>query len=211
MNAAQAGQTSTCRRSVVRRSDAAAQHRELLLDLPAVGVARRARARQRLARLEHQRLDLVLAHAQRPADLLVAQGTELGQDERGPLVLGQALQVGEQLAQVLAPLDLGREPLDRGLGNVVEGALLLAGAQDGQAAVAGDGVEPRLELDRLVAADEVAVGGDERVLDGVLGLLAPSRACAGRTRGSRGGAGRTWPRRPARRRHGAAARALRLV
>ena len=101
----------------------------------------------------------------------MAQGAELGQDERRPLILGQPLEVGQQVAQVLALLDLGREPLDRGLGNVVEGALLLAGAQDGQAAVAGDGVEPRLELHRPVAGEEVAIRGDEGVLDGVLGLL----------------------------------------
>ena len=211
MNAAQAGQTSTWRRSVVRRSEPPRSTASCSWISRQSASRALARAGQRLARLEHQRLDLVLAHAERRPDLLVAQGTELGQDERRALVLGQPLEVGEHVAQVLAALDLGREALDGGLGNVVERALLLAGAQDGEAAVAGDGVEPRLELDRLVAADEVAMGGDEGVLDGVLGLLAPSRACAGRTRGSRGGAGRTWPRRPARRRHAAAARALRLV
>jgi hypothetical protein len=102
----------------------------------------------------------------------VGQGPELGQDEGLALVLGKALKVGDHVAQVLATLDLRREPLDGGLGHVVERPLLALGAQQRETAVAGDRVEPGLELDRLGRAGEVAVGGDERVLDDVLGLLA---------------------------------------
>jgi hypothetical protein len=131
---------------------AAAQHGELLLDLAAVGVARLARAGQRLAGLEDECLDLVPAHVERHSDLVVGEGTELGEDERRALVLGELLQVGEHVAQVLAALDLGREALDRRLGDVVEGALLAAGAQDRQGAVAGDRVQPGLELIGFVLA-----------------------------------------------------------
>jgi hypothetical protein len=90
---------------------------------------------------------------------------------RRALVLGQLLEVAQHVAQVLAALDLRREPLGCGLG-VLDADLLLAGAQDRQTPVAGDGVEPRLELDGLVGGGEIAVGGGEGVLDRVLALLA---------------------------------------
>src|SRR3712207_9226035 len=51
---------------------------------------------------------------------------------------------------------------------------LFRSAQHREAAVARDRVEPRLEVDRLVRAAQVAVGGDEGVLEGVLGLVARS-------------------------------------
>ena len=57
----------------------------------------------------------------------------------------------------------------------------MARAQRGQAAVAGDRVQPRLELDRLVARDKIAVCRHERLLDGVLGLdLRPEHVAAER-------------------------------
>ncbi len=94
----------------------------------------------------------------------------LGEDERGALVVGQLVEVAQDVAEVLAALDDGAEMLRLRLGRVLERALA-PGAQDGEAAVAGDRVEPRAQLDALVRADELAVGRHERVLDGVLGLL----------------------------------------
>jgi hypothetical protein len=95
---------------------AATQHGELLLDLAAVGVARLAGVRKRLASLEHEGLDLVLAHVEGHGDLLVRERAELGEHERGPLVVREALEVGEHVAEVLALLDLGREAFDEGSG-----------------------------------------------------------------------------------------------
>ena len=54
---------------------------------------------------------------------------------------------------------------------VVEDHLVAARAQGRQAAVASDGVEPRLEADRPLAGVQGSIGGHEGVLQGVLGLL----------------------------------------
>ena len=78
------------------------------------GVSRAvARAHQRLARLEDERLDLLPAHAEDRRDLLVGLVAELEEDQRGALVVGQALQLVHQLAQVGAQLDLRRHALER--------------------------------------------------------------------------------------------------
>ena len=139
-------------------------------------------------------------------DLLVGDVAGLGEHERGALVLGQLVQVAQEVAQVLAALDDGGQVLGRRLVRLLERALA-PGAEHGEAAVAGDRVEPGAQLDALVGADELAVGGHEGVLDGVLGLLGACRACGGRRRGCRGGGGRRRPRTPARSRRGRARRA----
>ena len=78
------------------------------------GVSRAvARAQQRLAGLEDERLDLLAAHAEHRRDLRVGLVAELEEDQRGALVVGQALQLVDQLAQVGAQLDLGRHALER--------------------------------------------------------------------------------------------------
>jgi hypothetical protein len=77
---------------------------------------------------------------------------------------------GQQAEQLGAPLDVRGEPVARGM-PVVEGRVLAARAQDRQAAVARDRVEPGLEADRPLTGPQRAVGGHEGVLEGVLGLL----------------------------------------
>jgi hypothetical protein len=55
---------------------------------------------------------------------------------------------------------------------VLERDLLAPRAHDRHAAVARDGVQPRLQRSDLVARAQAAIGGQERVLHGILGLLA---------------------------------------
>jgi hypothetical protein len=86
---------------------------ELLADLDAWGRARVARAHQPLARLEDERLDLLAPHPEHGRDLRVRLVAELEEHQRGALVVGQALQLVDQLAQVRPELDLGRHPLER--------------------------------------------------------------------------------------------------
>jgi hypothetical protein len=143
---------------------------ELHADLRARRLPRSLGGDQRAAGLEHEGLDLVGPDAEDVADLGVGQGVELGHDERGPLLLGQLGHVAEDLAQVLALLDLGRETLGGDLVELVSG-LLAAGAQHRVAAVAGDGEQPRSDVDLLARVRQLAVGGEERVLDGILGLV----------------------------------------
>ena len=156
---------------MARPERAPAQVRELLADVRARRLARGPPAHQRLARLEHERLDLLAPHAQDGRDLLVGVVADLEQDERRALIGRKALHVVHEHAQVRAPVDLRREPLG-GRSVFVELDLLAPRAHHREAAVARDGVEPGLEVDDLVARPQRAIGGQEGVLQDVLGLLA---------------------------------------
>ena len=150
----------------------ATRRRKLGADVATRDRPRAPGAGERLARLEDQRLHLVGAHADDVADLLVGEIVELGEHERRALILGEASQVDEQLAQVLAGLHLLGEPVGDvgesvGLG---QGPLALR-AQRADALVARDRVEPRPQRDRLIGAAQPAVGGEEGLLDRVLGFL----------------------------------------
>ena len=103
-------------------------------------------------------------------DLLMAQGVEFGQNECSSLLAGQAAHVDDEVPQVLAPLNLTREAVCDRLVEVGRGPLTLR-SQDRVAPVAGDREQPGSEVDRLLRGDEVAVRGQEGVLNGVLGLL----------------------------------------
>ena len=74
-----------------------------------------ARGDQRGAGLEHERLHLLAAAAEHVGDLVVRHVAELREHERGALLLGQAGDVAQQVAQVLSALDLGGEVLGRRL------------------------------------------------------------------------------------------------
>jgi hypothetical protein len=80
------------------------------------------------------------------------------------------VQVVQEVAQVLALLDLGGQP---GRRLVLElSGLLAPRAEHRQAAVARDRVQPGLELDLAVVGEQARVGRGEGVLDSVLGLVA---------------------------------------
>ena len=123
---------------------AAAQRRELLAHVPARRLARRPPAHERLARLEHQGLDLLAPDAEDGRDVLVGMVADLEEHERRSLIGRQALDVAHEHAQVGATVDLGRQPLGRQRA-VLERDLLAPRAQHRQAAVARDGVQPRLQ------------------------------------------------------------------
>ena len=82
----------------------------------------------------------------------------LGEDERRPLIGGKALDVADEHAQVARPSTSAASPS-------------VAGAPSSRL-VARDGVEPGLDYDDLVARPQGAIGGQESVLQDVLGLLA---------------------------------------
>ena len=94
---------------------AAARDRELLADRGARGRAGVALGHQLGPGLEDEGLDLGGGDADRLADLGLGEPAELEQHERGALVLGQAAEVGDELAQVAAQLDV--------VGQAVEGRL----------------------------------------------------------------------------------------
>ena len=116
---------------------------------------------------------LSFAHVEGGRDLLVREVAQLGEHQRRALVVGQPGDIAEDLAEVLATLDVGGRGAGRTrLAHVVECDLVPPRAKHRQAAVPGDRVQPRLELHAPVALTQMAVGGDEHVLERVLGLLA---------------------------------------
>ena len=109
----------------------------------------------------------------RLGDLLVAHRVDLAEQQRGALGLGQLADVGEQVAELLAVLDAleGGHPVHVGVG--VHRVLAVRGrlAKVVEAAVPGDPVEPGAHGDRALVGDHRVVGGDEDLLEHVLGVL----------------------------------------
>jgi hypothetical protein len=93
------------------RQDLAADGREQLANLRTWTIPSPATARQRLAGLEDQRLDLLASDPQHLGDLAVRVITELKENQRSALILRQPPDVLEDLAEQLAPLDLVRRSL----------------------------------------------------------------------------------------------------
>jgi hypothetical protein len=161
-------QVATQRSSAERR---AAHRPQLQADLVAVGLASGARGHERLAGLEDEGLDLGPRHLERERDLVVAESSELCHDQRGALVGREPAQVDDQVPQLLAPLDDDRRLLADAVRRLGHGDLA-ASAEQGVAAVARDRVQPRAQVNRLLAAHDPVIGGEERVLERVLSLVA---------------------------------------
>ena len=106
-------------------------------------------------------------------DLLVAHRVDLAEEECRALGLREMGDVLEEVAELLAVLD----PLEGGdpvhMGVRVHRVLAVRGrlAKVVEAAVAGDPVEPRAHRDRAPVGDHRVVGGDEDLLEHVLGVL----------------------------------------
>ncbi len=126
----------------------------MLANLCARTIPRLPAPHQGLARLVDQGLHLFLADAQHRRNVGVRVVAELEQHERGTLVQGQPLQVVQQLAELLPPLDLVRQPVEvRSVERSFVGRDVVATSpQLGQAPVASDRVEPRTQGDVALAA-----------------------------------------------------------
>src|SRR5204863_10004271 len=100
------------------------------------------------------------------------QRAELGEHERGPLVLGQPADVSEQITERLAPLHRRAQALGGWLGRVAKGGGIAPPcAQQRDAAVARDGEQPGLEVDRLVPTPNAAISSQEGVLNRIVGVV----------------------------------------
>jgi len=109
----------------------------------------------------------------RLGDLLVGEVVQLPQQQRGPLALGKLADVLDEMADTL----LLEDPIAYrlGVGAQVDVHRVDAGgrgaAQLVEAAVAGDPVKPRPDVDRPIVGNQGVVGGDEYLLQDVLGVL----------------------------------------
>ena len=146
-------------------------------DLGAVGVARLGGLDEPDPRAHEQRLDGRDGHVERGGEVGVRHAVDLAHQQRRALLLGQAADVGDQPAQVLAALGL----LDRVVQRLARDLEDLGGGRDRaaqvvDAAVVGDAVEPRAHVHLAVVGAQRAVGADEHVLQHVLGVLARAGA-----------------------------------
>ena len=146
---------------------------ELQADVVAGELARLARLGQRDAGPNQQALHAGHGRVHRLGDLLVAHRVDLTQEQRRALRLGELADVGEEVAELLAVLDPleGGHPVHVGVG--VHRVLTVGGrlAKVVEAAVASDPVEPGPHRDRALVGDHRVVGGDEDLLEHVLGVL----------------------------------------
>jgi hypothetical protein len=129
---------------------------------------------ERDARAHEQRLHARDRRLHRLGDLLVGERVDLAQQQRGALGLRQLLHVRDQLAELLALVDLvGRRRAVLGEVDVHRvDAQRLDAAQVVEAAVARDAIEPRARVDRPLVGEDRVEGGGEDLLEDVLGVLA---------------------------------------
>jgi len=102
----------------------------------------------------------------------MAQIPQLGQDERAALVLGEAAEVGHELAQVGTPADVVGEAVERRLDRVRRQRVVAACREHRAAAVARDCEQPRPDAVGRSSVTQRAVGADEGLLQRVLAVLA---------------------------------------
>jgi hypothetical protein len=139
-------------------------------------VPRAPAAGESLPCLEDERLHLLATNAEDGGDVLVRVISKLEEHEGGALIRRQPLQVSQDLAQLLAPVDLIGDIIERG---VIERELTELGArpapQVGEAAVAGDRVQPGPKRNRVASGAQRPVCGGERRLQRVLARLSRSQ------------------------------------
>jgi hypothetical protein len=148
---------------------AAAKRGQLLPDLRAARVPCLGAMGKRRPRLIDESLHLRRCASDRLGDLGLVQSPQLKQQQGHALILRQAPQIAEQLAQLVAALDLLGESLSGGLERVCRA--LASGAKRRQAAIASDRVEPRAGMGRRGPRVSLLVGGQKRLLCRVLGVL----------------------------------------
>ena len=158
------------------RTPRAEGQREVALDVAARRVARLARLDEPDPGADQQRLDGGDAHVERLGEVRVAQALELAHEQGGALLLGQALDVGDEAPEVVAALGLGeRVGHDRAADVEDVGRRGDRAAELVDAAVVGHAVEPGLQRDGPVVDAQGVVGAQEDVLEGVLGVGARAR------------------------------------
>jgi hypothetical protein len=158
---------------VRQRSQCFRWRRPGALDLVAGQQARLGRLGQRYTRAHEQRLHAGHRGVHGLGDLVVGKGVDLAQQQCGALGLRQLLDVGDDVAELLALMHrVGRGRAAVALEHVhrvLPGRLWAA--QVVQAAVTCDPVEPGARVDRPVVGADRAEGRGEDLLQHVLGVL----------------------------------------
>jgi hypothetical protein len=108
----------------------------------------------------------------------VAQAAQLRLHERVALVGGQRAQIGHERAQLGPPVHVLREAVPARLGLLAGGGGVAARREDREAAVAGDGEQPRPHSIGRRAPLERLVGAQEGLLQRVLAVLAVAEQVA---------------------------------
>ena len=145
---------------------------QVLADAGAGGVAGLVGLGEPHTRTHEKRLDGGDRDPEGPGDVGVGHAGELAHEQRGALLVGQALYVGDQPLERVALL----QPDDGILARVGDrrgddlGRDRLRAAQLVDAAVVGDPVQPGAERQLAIARAQTRVRADEDLLDGILGV-----------------------------------------
>ncbi len=156
------------------RADAAvAGQGEVGADRVAGGVPGGRGVHEALARAHERGLHGGHREVQRDRHLGVAHPLQLAHQQGGALLLGEPAEVADERAQLLALLG---QPRGVGVGRLPGGEHVARFgrelAQQVDAAVVGDEVQPRAQRHGALAGAQRAVGAHEHVLGDVLGILA---------------------------------------
>ena len=152
------------------------RERELLADLGTRRVARLGGSGEADPGPDEQRFDGRDGDVERDGQLGVAEIAQLAHQQRGALLFGQAPDVFDQAAQLLALLR-DRERVSGGSGGQLEQfrGRQRRPAELVDAAVVGDAVKPGAQRELAVARAQPTVGAHEHILERVLGVLARAR------------------------------------
>jgi hypothetical protein len=144
--------------------------RKLLTDLGAGCLACPAACDQGTASLEDIRLHCSRLTAEDLRDLSMGEAGRLDEQQRRSMLLRQLLDVSQHVANLdLSLSDVGEV---RGRASVdVLGRFLPRVTEHGKAAVPGDGEEPRFEVEVPASHLKLPRGGEESVLDDILGVF----------------------------------------
>ena len=168
---AHARQQSRCSVTVPeRRTPRSGRRLHLHPRLAAVHVGRRQPVRERAARAGDERLRRVGADVQRVADLLQRPALERAQLQRRALALGQLAHRAHDAVE-LVRLHRARLGVVRDLGRDarVQRQRVALAPREVQRAPPRDRRQPRAHVGGSRPADQRPVGGEQRLLDGILG------------------------------------------
>ena len=149
---------------------------QVVADDGAVGAAGLGGLDEPEPRAHEQRLDGRDGDVERGGEVGVGHAVDLAHQQRRALLVGEAADVGDQAAQVLAPLRVLERVVQRGPRHLEHvGGGRHRAAQVVDAAVVGDAVEPRADVDRALVGAQGAERAHEDVLQHVLRILARLR------------------------------------
>ncbi len=157
-----------------RRADPAVEgQRQLGANLATADVASLGCLDEAVASAHEQRLDRGHRGIERAGQMLIGEALELAHQQGRALLIGQARDVLDQAADLLASLSLAERVGQRRDAALERGTAGRRGrtAQLIEAAIVRDAVEPWAQRDRLIACAQAGIRAHQDVLQRILGVV----------------------------------------